>query len=309
MGRFEEMQVFVRTAQSESFTQAAQKLGLSKSIISQRVADLEERLGVRLLNRTTRSLSLTDAGQAFLRHAMRVLQAVDEAEDAASRHGHEVRGTLRIAAPLTFGLMHLRLAILDFMKTHVNLDVHLDMTDRMVDLVHDGYDLAVRIGRLPDSSLIAETLAPIHLIVAASPDYLRDRGIPDRPEALSGHDCLLYTPSQGRGNQWHFIIEGRPLIVPVRGRLQSGSGDMLSAAATAGLGIVQLPSFIIGDAIRDGRLVHILRDYVVPEAGLYAAYPRTHHVPGRVRLFCDFLAERFGKNPYWDRDLGLGHGR
>ena len=302
MGRLEEMQAFLRTAEAQSFTGAAQRLGMSKSMVSQRVADLEARLGVRLLNRTTRRLSLTEAGQVFLDGCSRALQEVEEAEEAASRHGSELRGTLRIAAPLTFALLHLRPAMLDFMTAHPQLEVYLDMDDRVVDLIQGGYDMALRIGRLPDSSLIVRRLAPARSVVCASPAYLVERGRPEHPEQLSAHECLLYTRS-ARSDSWSFQIDGRWTAVPVHGRLQANNGDMLLSAAIAGYGVAMLPSFIVGPAIENGDLTCLLHNFPTQDGAIHAVYPPARQVSQRVRVFCDFLAERIGKNPYWDRVL------
>jgi DNA-binding transcriptional LysR family regulator len=302
MGRFEEMQAFLSTAEAQSFTGAAQRLGQSKSMISQRVADLEARLGVRLLNRTTRRLSLTEAGQAFFEGCSRALHEVEDAEEAASRHGSELRGTLRIAAPLSFALLHLKPALLDFMTAHPELEVNLDMDDRIVDLVQGGYDMALRIGRLPDSTLIARRLAPSRIVVCASPAYLVERGRPEHPEDLSNHECLIYTGA-ARSDQWSFQIDGRWTAVPVHGRLQTNNGDMLLAAAIAGWGVALLPSFIVGAALENGDLTCLLHRYPTLDGAIHAVYPASRQVSRRVRVFCDFLAERIGNNPYWDKLL------
>jgi len=296
------MQAFLRTAEAQSFTGAAQRLGLSKSIISQRVADLEARLGVRLLNRTTRRLSLTEAGLAFLDGCSRALAEVEAAEEAASRHGNELRGTLRIAAPLSFALLHLRPAMLEFMTAHPQVEVNLALDDRVVDLVQGGYDMAVRIGRLPDSSLVVRRLAPSRTVIVASPAYLVERGRPLHPAELSGHECLLYTGS-ARSDHWSFRVDGQWIAIPVHGRLQANNGDMLLAAAIAGHGITLLPSFIAGSAVERGDLTCLLRDFPTPDGAIQAVYPPTRQVSRRVRVFCDFLAQRIGPDPYWDRGL------
>jgi DNA-binding transcriptional LysR family regulator len=302
MGRLEEMQAFLRTAEAQSFTAAAQRLGLSKSMVSQRVADLEARLGVRLLNRTTRRLSLTEAGQAFFDGCGRAIREVEDAEEAASRHGAELRGTLRLAAPLSFALLHLRPAMLDFMTEHPQLEVNLDMDDRVVDLVQGGYDMALRIGKLPDSSLVARRLATSRTTICASPAYLAARGRPDHPAQLSNHDCLLYAGT-GRADHWSFLIDGQWAAIPVRGRLQANNGDMLLAAAIAGYGIALLPSFLTGGAFERGDLVCLLPGFATPGGAIHAVYPPARQVSQRVRAFSDFLVERLGKNPYWDRSL------
>ncbi|HVJ54640.1 MAG TPA: LysR family transcriptional regulator [Aliidongia sp.] len=303
MGRFEEMQAFQSAASALSFTGAAQRLGMSKSMISQRIADLEARLGVRLINRTTRRLSLTEAGQSFLEGCIRALRETAEAEEEASRHGSELRGAIRIAAPLSFALLHLQPAIFDFMAAHPGLDMHLDMDDRVVDLVQGGYDMAIRIvGRLPDSTLVARRLAPSRLVVSASPAYLAAHGAPLHPTDLGAHACLIYSGA-ARADLWPFRIGEEWVPLPVRGRLHASSGDMLLSAAIAGHGIAQLPSFLVGSAVESGALVPILRDFPAPDGIIHAVYPQRGHIATRVRAFTDFLAARIGPDPYWDRPL------
>ncbi|WP_189052412.1 LysR family transcriptional regulator [Aliidongia dinghuensis] len=304
MGRFEEMQAFVRTAEAQSFTAAAQRLGLSKSIVSQRVADLEARLGVRLINRTTRRLSLTEAGIGFLEGAERALVEAAEAEERATRHGTELRGMLRIAAPLSFALLHLQPAIFEFMAAHPSLEVHIDLDDRHLDLIGGGWDMALRIGRLPDSSLIARRLAPCHVVCCATQDYLDRHGAPARPEELEHHDCVLYSGSH-RADSWSFLIDGEWVPVNVRGRLLTNNGDLILGAVLAGHGITILPSFLVGCLIAQGRLVRVLADWPTREEAIHAVYPPTRHLAARVRLFTEFLAERIGKEPYWDQGLGF----
>jgi DNA-binding transcriptional LysR family regulator len=304
MGRFEEMQAFVRTAEAQSFTAAAQRLGLSKSIVSQRVADLEARLGVRLINRTTRRLSLTEAGAGFLAGAERALAETTEAEERATRHGTELRGALHIAAPLSFALLHLQPAIFDFMTAHPSLEVHIDLDDRHLDLIGGGWDMALRIGRLPDSSLIARRLAPSHQVCCATQDYLDRYGTPERPEDLERHECMLYSGAH-RPDSWPFLIDGEWVPINVRGRLVTNNGDLILNSMLAGHGIGLLPSFLVGCQITAGKLVRVLAGWPTKEAAIHAVYPPTRHLAARVRLFTDFLAERIGKEPYWDQGLGL----
>ena len=305
MGRFEEMQAFARTAEAQSFTAAAHRLGLSKSIVSQRVANLEARLGVRLINRTTRRLSLTEAGAGFLAGAERALSEVAEAEEGATRHGTELRGALRIAAPLSFALLHLQPAIFDFMNAHPSLEVHIDLDDRHLDLIGGGWDMALRIGRLPDSSLIARRLAPSHQVCCATQDYLDRHGTPTRPEELERHECMLYSGAH-RPESWPFLIDGEWVPINVRGRLVTNNGDLILNSMLAGQGIALLPTFLVGCQIAQGRLVRLLADWPTKEAAIHAVYPPTRNLAARVRLFTDFLAERIGKEPYWDEGLGLG---
>ncbi|MBT3360198.1 MAG: LysR family transcriptional regulator [Rhodospirillales bacterium] len=293
--------IFARIAERQSFSAAARDLGLSKSAVSKKLAALESRLGARLLNRTTRRLSLTEAGAEFFERAQRILAELDEAEQAVTRLQVEPRGNLRVNAPMSFGILHMAPALADFMADHDELTVTLDLNDRLVDLVEEGYDVAVRIARMTDSSLIARKLAPARLGVCASPDYWRKHGVPAHPRDLAGHNCLFYTYLAAQ-DQWAFRGPDGPFNVRVRGNLRANSGEALRAAAVAGLGIYFGPTFIVGDELRAGRLTTVLDEFVDPDLSIYAVYPHRQLVPAKVRVFVDFLAERFGAEPYWDKD-------
>ncbi|RKQ70043.1 LysR family transcriptional regulator [Oceanibaculum indicum] len=296
------MLVFARVVEEGGFSAAAEKLTLSKSAVSKQVAKLEDQLGVRLLNRTTRRISLTEAGELFFVRAQEVVAAAEAAEQAATSLQDAPRGTLRLNAPVSFGRQHLAPALPDFL--YVNPDVTIDMTltDRFVDLVKEGYDMAIRIGALPDSTLIQRRLADARMLTVASPDYLTRRGVPQTPLDLQRHDCLCYA-YQATGDEWRFSGPEGIIRVRVAGQLRANNGDVLMEAAIAGLGIIVLPSFLAGDAVRGGQLTPILRDYKLSEGAIHAVYPHARHVSAKVRAFTDFLAKRFGGKPYWDRDL------
>jgi DNA-binding transcriptional LysR family regulator len=305
MDRLGEMTVFVRVVELRSFSAAAARLGMSKSAVSRRVTELEQRLGARLINRTTRKISLTEVGQAFHARCLQILADIEEAEGAASALGANPRGLLRVTGPVSFGTLHLAPAIPAFLARYPEIELELDLSDRFVDLVEDGYDVAVRIGRLRDSSLVARRLCAARRLTVASPDYLARRGTPQRPDDLAGHDCLLYTNAP-LAEQWAYATapdaaETRP--VRVHGPLRSNNGDLLRDAAVAGRGIAVLPSFIVWREVEQGRLVPLLGSFETLPTVVHAAYPASRHLSSKVRVFVDFLAERFGAEPYWERAL------
>lgn len=300
--RFDTILAFVRVAETGSFSEAARRLNLSKSMISRQVSALEADLGVRLLHRTTRSLSPTEAGKAYLERCQRILADLDEANELVSHLQAVPRGKLRVSAPLSFGISHLAACLPKFLERHPEIQLEMGFTDRHVDLVEEGWDVAVRIGRLADSSLIVRRLAPIRRVAAAAPSYLERRGAPLRPEDLVSHDCLSH--SNLRQSDWRFLgADGKPMQVEVSGRFQADNGDVLRVMALAGLGVVLLPSFFLGDDIRAGRLVQVLHHAIPMDTALYAVYPHGRHLSPKVRAFVDFLAEMFGPEPYWDEGI------
>ncbi len=295
--------VFTRVAETGSFSAAARDLGLSKSAVSKRVAALENRLGARLINRTTRRLSLTEVGAAFYERAVRILAEMEEAEQAISRLHGEPRGTLRVNMPMSFGIGHVAPALADFMARYPDLRVAMELTDRRVDLIEEGVDLAIRIAELPDSSFVARRLAPARRVVCASPDYWQRRGRPRHPTDLADHSCLIYTylSALSAQREWRFKGPKGPVSVHVSGCLEANNGDALRDAALAGLGVYLAPTFIVGDDLWAGRLEEVLSDYEDSRLSVYAVYPHRQHLSAKVRAFVDFLVERFGPEPYWDR--------
>lgn len=291
MSQFEDMRMFVETVAHGSFTAAAEHLQLSKQQVSKRIAALEARLGARLLLRTTRRLHVTELGLAYLERAQRILQELDDAEQMVASRSAEPRGLLRLSAPMSFGTMHLGPVMPAFLARHPHVSLELELNDRMVDLVAEGYDMAIRIGVLADSSLVARRIAPMRQITCASAGYLHEHGVPSSPGELSGHACLLY--GHGPRTSWHYLVDGRELAVPVQGRMRANNGEMLRDAAIAGQGLVQLPGFIVAPALADGRLVSVLDDVRPAASTVYAVYPQHRQTSLLVRAFSDFLRECF----------------
>jgi DNA-binding transcriptional LysR family regulator len=305
MSVFDDMTVFVRAVEVGSFSGAAQQLGIAKSIVSRRILSLESRLGTSMFHRSTRQLGLTETGLAYYERARRILADVAEAEDVASQLHGELKGRLKVAAPMSFGYRHLSSVVTDFLRTHPQVDIELDLNDRRVDLISEGFDIAVRIGTLPDSSIISRTLAPCRHVVCASPAYLASHGKPQTPAELAseGHVCLAYN-NRPRAEQWRFLIDGVWTDVPVKARhIHSNNGDILCESAIAGLGIIVLPTFIVSDAIATGALEVLLAGYEVAGPSILAVWPPSRHLSGKVRAFVDLLAKRFAKTPYWDKFL------
>lgn len=309
MNRFDNMSTFVRVVESGSISGAADRLDVAKSAVSRRLKELEEHLGVELFHRTTRKMNLTDSGRIFYHQCVRILEDVLEAELATSQAHGELKGGLKIALPLSFGLLHLASAISEFSQAHPQLEFDLDFSDREVDLMQEGFDLAIRIARLPDSSLIARRLAPIRSVVCASPDYLQRMGTPKSPAELSEHQCLVYTLIRDF-ESWHFHDAADNLLTAkIRPYLKASNGEFLRDAAVQGRGIVLEPTFIVYKEIESGSLVPFLQDFRPPQFDAYAIYPQTRHLSHRVRAFVDFLVNRFKATPYWDVCLqGSGPG-
>ena len=302
MAQFEEMQNFVRVVEAGSISKAADQLDIAKSGVSRRLMELETRLGVRLLNRTTRRSSLTEAGKAYYQRATKIISDVTELDASTANTEASLVGKLRLAAPLSFGLCHLAPAIDEFLKLHPGLDIHIDFSDRHVDLVEQGVDLAIRIADLRDSTLQARRICPIRLLLCASPKYLDRQGRPETPSDLSDHQLLHY--DIGSGSIMNLAgTEGDKQVVHTHPRITANNGDFLRDMATAGHGIILTPSFIAWEAVAAGDLELILPDYCPPQRSAYAVYPQNRYLSQRARAFIDFLAERFGQNPYWDQFL------
>ena len=302
MDRLAAVEAFVRVAEAQSFSGAAARIGSSKSAVSRLVSALEADLGVRLFHRTTRSLSLTEAGRGYFERTSRILADLQEADLAVSELQAAPRGLLRVSAPMSFGFLHLAPALPEFFREHPEVSADVTMSDRFVALIDEGFDIAVRIGVLEDSALIARRLAPIRLAICASPAYLAAHGTPRVPDDLKSHECLTNSNMAG-SREWRLRSpDGHPLTVEVSGRLSCNNGDALRVAAVEGMGVIIMPTFIIGADVKAGRLVRVLQDYVPADIALYAVYPPTRHLSPKVRAFVDFLAARFGPKPYWDCD-------
>ncbi len=303
MDRFADLKAFVAVVESATFSAAGERLGIAKSVVSRRVSQLERRLGSRLMNRTTRRLALTDAGRNFYQRAVHILADLDDAEQSVAAETTELRGSLKLAAPLSFGLRHLSSAIADFLIEHPAIELNLDLNDRNVNLVEDGFDMAVRIGDLPDSTLIARRLGLSRHVTCASPAYLRAHGTPAHPDDLRHHVGLQYS-NLGYQQQWRYqTARGKVIHAQPRIRIRSNNGEALAAAAVAGLGITSGPTFILGGYIEDNSLLPLLSDYQRPPVGIHALYPPGRLMPRRIQAFSEFLAQRFSDTPYWDQGI------
>jgi DNA-binding transcriptional LysR family regulator len=289
--QLEDVRIFVATVNSGSFTAAADQLQQSKQYVSRRMAALEETLDVRLLVRNTRKLTVTDLGRDFYEHAQRILEAVANAEEAISERHGILHGALRISAPLSFGMLHLSPLIAEFMKMHPKVQLNVDLSDRRSDLIGEGFDLALRIGPLADSTLIATRLGDLRMCACCSPAYAKEHGIPASPTELAQHTCLLYGKEGTTG--WEFVVDGNREVVEVRGMLVANNGELVRDAAIADLGVALLPHFIVGPALENGTLLSILESFVPPPLRLSAVYPQHRQGSLPMRTFLSFLQERF----------------
>jgi DNA-binding transcriptional LysR family regulator len=299
MDRLAAIQVFAQVAESGSFARAAERLGLSTSAASRQVADLEARLQTRLLNRTTRKVSLTESGRAFYGRSVQLLADLAEAEQEASRAAVEPRGTIRLTTSVNFGVRHVAPAIADFLRSHPGVRFDVSLSDRVVDLVEEGFDLAIRIGAPGADNLVARKLGETRLVPCASPAYLAAHGAPTAPEDLARHNCFTYEYVSPR-NLWRFRDRaGAERSVRVAGTLHSNNGDLLAEAAARGAGIVFEPTFIVGPEVRAGRLVPLLQEFEPPPVPIYAVYPSRKHLSAKVRRFVEFLLARFADAQDW----------
>ncbi|HTI18719.1 MAG TPA: LysR family transcriptional regulator [Trinickia sp.] len=291
--QLEDLQIYVAAVDERSFTAAALRLQLSKQFISRRVMGLESDLGVRLLVRNTRKLAVTDLGQEFYERAKRILAEVADAEQAMSSQRSNPRGLLRVSAPMSFGATHLSPLVADFMRTNPDVRVDVELSDRVVDIIGESFDVALRIGTLADSTLIAQKLAEIRMIACCSPDYASRRRLPVTPADLARHPCLLYG-QEGRTG-WEFLVDGTSRAFEVRGPLRANNGEVIREAAVAGLGIALLPEFIVASALKSGALLEVLNDFDSPPLALYAVYPQHRESAVTVRAFAHFLRQRFNR--------------
>lgn len=300
MDRIDAMRAFIAVVNEGTFTRAAERLATSPQLVSKYVAQLEQHLGVRLLNRTTRKLHLTEAGARYHQRAQQVLNDIDEMENQLGDLHTQARGLLRISAPVSFAIHHLAALLSDFQRAHPAVGIDLQLNDRKVDIVEEGFDIALRIGHLKSSSLIAKRIAPVRLVMCASPAYLEQHGTPQRPEDLKTHRYLRYSYMEQEAGESVFRW------LPGRGQHHSGdmvsnNGDVLVAAAIAGAGIALQPTFISGAAIKHGKLQLLLPEYEPEPMALYAVYAHRQLLASKVRSFVDFMEGYFGDPPYWDR--------
>jgi len=294
MSKFQQMQTFVAVVDAGSFVRAAEALGTSKAAVSRHVGELESRLGVRLMNRTTRRLSLTEDGSVFLERCRGLLAEVDEAEAEITSRSGAASGLLRVNAPVTFGVRHLAPLWGEFMAAYPKVTLEVTLADRIVDLVDEGYDLAVRIATLPSSRLVSRRLSTTRMVLCASPRYLQEHGTPRRPAELAGHEVISYTYWSTR-DEWHFDGPQGEISVRTRPCLHTNSGDTCRAAALAHQGVILQPTFLVGEDLAAGTLVELMPEYRSIELGIYAVYPTRKHVSPKVRALIGFLAERLGQ--------------
>lgn len=290
----DDREVFFNVVEANGFAAAARRLETTPASVSRRIKSLEQRLGVRLLQRTTRKLSLTEAGERYFREARRLLHELDDLEQALTASAHEAQGQLRIAAPMSFGQRRLAPLVASFARLHPKLRISLILEDQETDLIDEAADLAIRIGYPADSSMIARAIAPVPRYACASAEYLERRGCPETPEDLLDHDCLHYNLISER-EEWTWHGENGEHTLAVKGSFCSNNGDVLAEAAIQGLGIALLPDFIVEDGLTDGRLVKVLEDFEREPLTLFALYPSRRHVPAKTRRFLEYLLEHLAE--------------
>ena len=293
------MKTFAAVVDSGSFSMAADRLGISRAMASKHISYLEEHLGTRLLQRTTRKLTLTEIGSAYYERCTQILADITEAEEGAAHLTEAPRGTLRMTVPVSFGLLHMGPLISEFLKRYPDVRIDVLLVDRRVDLIDEGLDLAVRIGALAESGLIAKRLGSDRIAITGAPDYLKRHGVPETPADLARHNCLTYSYATA-GDEWRLKDrDGLQHTVKVSGSLRASNGDMAKLAALEGVGLIRQPLFLIGADLRAGRLVEVLADYHSEELGIYAVYPSRKHLSAKVRAFVDFLSDAFALKNEW----------
>jgi DNA-binding transcriptional LysR family regulator len=304
LDRLTSLEVFARVASVGSLSGAARAMGLSQTMVTKHIASLEARLGIKLFHRTTRRLSITEAGRSYLESSERILSDMEAADAAVASERVEPRGLLRVNVPVVFGTRQIAPLLADFTERYPNVTIELGLNDRLVDLAEEGWDLAIRIGKLRDSSMVARRLAPSRMVVCAAPSYLARHGTPRSVGDLASHNCLGYTLSQqASAAEWLFGKQGE-IRVQVKGNLRANNGDALRAATLAGLGVARQPTFIVADDLRAGTLVALALDQPeIQTSAVHAVYLPDRRPPAKVRAFIDFLAASFSPEPPWDRGL------
>lgn len=294
------MSLFVKVVESKSFSEAAEKLEISPSAVSKKISRLEDRLGVQLLNRTTRRLGLTEAGAAFYERSARILTEVEEAEALVSTLRKAPHGLLRVAVPMLLGQMQIAPLAAPFLTRFPDMRLELVFMDRAADLIEEGLDVAIRVDDLPDSTLVARRLAPHRRVLCGAPAYFEKNGVPQTPEELVRHNCLTYGPHHP-SREWFFNTATGRRAVDVRGTFLTNNAEGLRQAALGGLGMALLPTFLVGGDLSAGLLRPVLSEYVSADTAIYAVYPQHRHQSPKVRAFVDFMMERLGPSPSWDR--------
>ena len=305
MNDLNDMVTLARVVEAKSFSEAARRMNASKSRVSKAITKLERSLGARLLNRSTRGLSMTELGAAFYEHCTRIIGEADRARQLVDHLHSEPRGVLKVTTSVAFGTLHIAPALSDFLARYPDVAIDMTITDRIVDVIEEGFDVAIRIVREPAPNFVARELAPMRRVVCSTPEYFERHGVPKTPEDLKRHNCLHYTPFSAQG-AWRFAGPDGHISVPVTGTLRINDDEALSQAVLSGLGVALLPTFIIGGDLQSGRLQAVLSDYVPLERRIYAVFVQSTRLPAKVRAFVDFLRARFGPEPYWDRPAQTG---
>lgn len=299
-----DLEIFARVVTAGNMSAAGREMGLSPAVVSKRISHLEDRLGARLFQRTTRQLTLTESGQGFYDRIVSILAGIEEAESYVARRNATPRGTLKITAPTAFGRMHVAPYLGSFIEQFPDINLDLDLSDSFADIVGAGFDVAIRIAELEDSSLVAKKLAPSHRVICAAPSYLKRCGEPQSLEELTGHNCLAAAAQ----DVWRLQGPEGPATARANGNIRTNSTEVVREAVIAGMGIGLRSTWDIGAELKSGRLQIVLPDYhESPRVAVYAVYPCRQHVPAKLRVFVDFLADRFGPEPYWDKGLDLPH--
>lgn len=297
--RFESMRSFVVVAQKLSFVEAANELQIDPSALSRRIKRLEARLAVRLFNRNTRRVALTEAGAVYLERCQDILTRIDEADEIISSLSTKPRGLLRVSLPVTFGQRHIAPALPEFLATYPDIDLNLAFSDRFVDLFEENIDVAIRIGNLKDSQLIMRRLAPNRRVLCASFDYLNGYGHPQQPEDLKKRHCLNFSMLV-TGNTWHLYRNGKEVAIPINSRIRSDNAEALYQAVLGGCGIAMLATFIVGEDLKSKKLEIVLPEWKIPETNIFAVIAPGGYIPSKTQVFIDFLVDRFRGIPYWD---------
>jgi DNA-binding transcriptional LysR family regulator len=293
------MEIFVQAVDAGSFSAASRSLNTSVASVTRYVAHLEEHLGIRLMQRSSRKLSLTEGGNAYYARCRQILEDLADADSQVGAAAMQPKGVIKLSVPVSFGIHHLAPRWPEFLSRYPDVSLDLSITDRFADLLEDGFDAAIRVGRLTDSSLVARKLAPARMVVCAAPTYLARRSAPVEVADLAEHHCLPYT-YMSPADEWALQRQGEVQKVRIKGRVNANNGDTLRAAALAGQGIVALPAFLVGPDLAAGRLVEVLPGWEMQELGVYAVYPSRRHMSAKLRVLLDFLGQVFGPDPAWD---------
>jgi DNA-binding transcriptional LysR family regulator len=303
MEHLAEMMTFAKVVETKSFSSAAAELKTSKSLVSKQVSNLERALGVRLLNRTTRRMSVTEIGAAYYEHCARIAQEIDAASETVTQLQAEPRGVLRITSPVIFASLHLAPAMQTFLQRHEKVEIELNASDRIVDIVEEGYDLAIRITDHPAATMVARRISPVRWVTCASPDYLARRGTPRTPQELLDHDCLVYHGMPAPHSGWRYMIGNKEvsLNVSASSRCRVNNSEALIQLALGGMGVILFPTYVLGPHLKSGRLKAILPDSIAnPDMSLYATYLPNRYMQPKIRAFIDHLMAHFGPHPHWD---------